>query len=116
VGGIERHGAVGVEQYREVGYLPEGLCNYLLRLGWGGDGHTELLSRDEAIKLFDINHLSKSPARFDKAKLDFFNHHYIQGYSDDKILLESTTCYYACLMASRILISNTNLGEGLKFS
>ena len=81
----KRHGAVGVEQYREVGYLPEGLCNYLVRLGWGGDGHTELLSREEAIKLFDINHLSKSPARFDKAKLDFFNHHYIQSYSDEKI-------------------------------
>jgi glutamyl-tRNA synthetase len=82
----KRHGAVGVEQYRDLGYLPEGLCNYLLRLGWGGDGQTEILSREEAIKIFDINHLSKAPARFDKPKLDFFNHHYIQGYSDDKIL------------------------------
>jgi glutamyl-tRNA synthetase len=82
----KRHGATGVEQYKAMGYLPEGLCNYLLRLGWGGDGQTEILPREEAIKLFDMKNLSKSPAKFDKAKLDFFNHHYLQTYPDQKLL------------------------------
>jgi len=82
----KRHGAIGVEQYKALGYLPEGLCNYLLRLGWGGDGQTEILPREEAIKIFDMKNLTRSPAKFDKAKLDFFNHHYLQNYEDEKLL------------------------------
>lgn len=81
----KRHGALGVEYYRDSGYLPEALCNYLLRLGWGGDGKQEILSRHEAIEIFDIADVSKSPARFDLNKLNFINAHYIQNYDEDEL-------------------------------
>lgn len=73
----KRHGALGIEHYRDAGYLPEALCNYLLRLGWGGDGKQEILTKEDATKLFDIVDISKSPARFDQDKLNFINSHYI---------------------------------------
>lgn len=81
----KRHGALGVEHYKELGYLPEALCNYLLRLGWGGDGKQEILTREQAIELFDIKDLSKSPSRFNIEKLNFINAHYIQMRNEDEL-------------------------------
>lgn len=73
----KRHGALGIEHYRDAGYLPEALCNYLLRLGWGGDGKQEILTKEEAANLFDLVAISKAPARFDHDKLNFINSHYL---------------------------------------
>ncbi len=78
----KRHGAVGVEAYRdEMGILPDALFNYLLRLGWG-HGDTEEISRQQAIKLFDIDGVGKSPSRFDLKKLENLNGHYIREADD----------------------------------
>jgi len=80
----KRHGAVGIEAYREQGYLPEALRNYLLRLGWG-HGDIELISTEEAIKLFDLDGVGKSAARFDFDKLANFNGHYIRQAEDARL-------------------------------
>jgi glutamyl-tRNA synthetase len=68
----KRHGALGVEAYRAMGYLPQALCNYLVRLGWS-HGDDEILTPEQMIEWFDFNGLGKSPARFDFAKLDDLN-------------------------------------------
>jgi glutamyl-tRNA synthetase len=73
----KRHGALGVENYQEIGYLPEALCNYLLRLGWG-HGDDEIISREQAIKWFGIEGLGKSPARLDFGKMKHLNAHYLR--------------------------------------
>ncbi|MBB1076333.1 glutamate--tRNA ligase [Rhodoferax sp. 4810] len=73
----KRHGAVSVIAYRDQGYLPEALLNYLVRLGWS-HGDAEIFSLDEMIQLFDINTVNKSPAAFNYDKLDWLNQHYIQ--------------------------------------
>lgn len=73
----KRHGALSVLQYREMGYLPEALLNYLVRLGWS-HGDQEIFSREEMISLFDITHISKSPAAFNAEKLLWLNRHYIK--------------------------------------
>jgi len=77
----KRHGALGVEAYREKGYLPEGLRNYLLRLGWS-HGDREIFSQDDAISLFNLEGINKAPARLDLEKLDHINAHYIREMSD----------------------------------
>ena len=73
----KRHGALGVEAYREMGYLPEAVRNYLLRLGWG-HGDAEVISTDRAIEWFDLDGCGKAAARFDVAKLQSLNAHYIK--------------------------------------
>jgi glutamyl-tRNA synthetase len=73
----KRHGALGVEAYRDMGYLPEALRNYLLRLGWS-HGDAEIISTKQAIEWFDLDHVGKSPARFDFVKLTNLNAHYIR--------------------------------------
>jgi glutamyl-tRNA synthetase len=80
----KRHGAIGVEQYRELGYLPEALGNYLLRLGWS-HGDDEIISIEDAIRWFDIADVGRSPARFDQAKLDNINGHYIREADDERL-------------------------------
>ncbi|HTT79158.1 MAG TPA: glutamate--tRNA ligase [Stellaceae bacterium] len=83
----KRHGAIGVEQYRELGYLPEALRNYLLRLGWS-HGDDEIISTDQAIEWFDIADVGRAAARFDPAKLDNVNTHYIRDVNtadDDRL-------------------------------
>ncbi len=81
----KRHGALGVDAYRdEMGILPEALFNYLLRLGWG-HGDDELISREQAIEWFDIGHVGKSPARFDLAKLQNLNGHYLREADDERL-------------------------------
>ena len=81
----KRHGALGVEAYREMGYLPEALRNYLLRLGWS-HGDDEIISTEQAIEWFDLDAVGRSPARFDFNKLDSLNAHYIRAAEDDRLL------------------------------
>jgi glutamyl-tRNA synthetase len=83
----KRHGALGVEAYRSMGYLPVALRNYLLRLGWS-HGDQEIFSTDEMIALFDLDSIGRSPARFDYAKLESVNGLYMRQ-SDDRDLLEA---------------------------
>ena len=81
----KRHGSLGAEAYRdEHGILPEALFNYLLRLGWG-HGDKEEISRDEAIELFDLKGVGKSPSRFDIKKLENLNGHYIREANNHRL-------------------------------
>jgi glutamyl-tRNA synthetase len=80
----KRHGALGVEAYREMGYLPEALSNYLLRLGWS-HGDDEIMSTEEAIRWFDLDSVGRAPARFDFAKLDSLNGHYLRSADDERL-------------------------------
>jgi glutamyl-tRNA synthetase len=81
----KRHGALGIEAYREMGYLPEALRNYLLRLGWG-HGDSEVISTEEAIAWFDLDGIGRSPARFDFAKLDNLNGHYLRQADNTRLV------------------------------
>lgn len=83
----KRHGAVSVLQFREEGFLPEALLNYLVRLGWSS-GDQEIFSMEEMINLFDIKGINKSPAAFNRDKLIWFNQHYLKNSPVDKILEE----------------------------
>jgi len=80
----KRHGAQSVTEFREQGYLPEALCNYLLRLGWG-HGDVELVDRAEAIRLFDIAGVGRAPARMDYAKLTHLNGVYLRQADDGRL-------------------------------
>jgi glutamyl-tRNA synthetase len=82
----KRHGALGVEAYEEMGFLPEALCNYLLRLGWS-HGDDEIISREQAIAWFDLDGVGRAPARFDMAKLESLNGHYIAEADDERLLM-----------------------------
>ena len=73
----KRTNAMSIKEYCDMGYLPHGLCNYLLRLGWS-HGDDEFITRKQAIELFDINGLSKSPARLDLKKMNHVNAHYLR--------------------------------------
>lgn len=92
----KRHGAVGVEAYRdELGILPEALDNYLLRLGWG-HGDDEIIARDQAVEWFDLAGVGKSPSRFDLKKLESLNGHYIREADDARL---------ARLVAERMMVA-----------
>jgi glutamyl-tRNA synthetase len=91
----KRHGALGVDAYRdELGMLPEAVDNYLLRLGWG-HGDDEIISREQAIEWFGLAHVGKSPSRFDFKKLENLNGHYIREADDERL---------ADLVASRLVL------------
>ena len=81
----KRHGALGVEAYRDMGYLPEALRNYLLRLGWG-HGDDEVISTQQAIEWFDLDGVGKSAARFDFAKLENLNGLYMREASSERLV------------------------------
>ena len=81
----KRHGATNILDYKNNGYLPEAMLNYLVRLGWSHK-NKEILSIDEMIELFDIKHIQKSPAKFDPDKLLWLNHHYIKTLDVDIIV------------------------------
>jgi glutamyl-tRNA synthetase len=81
----KRHGALGVDAYRAMGYLPIAMRNYLVRLGWA-HGDQEIFSTDEMIKAFDLPQIGRSPARFDFARLENLNGHYIRQSSDADLL------------------------------
>ena len=75
----KRHGAVSVDEFREAGYLPEALLNFLALLGWAPDGETTIMSRDELIERFSLERVGSSPATFDYAKLDWMNGVYLRA-------------------------------------
>lgn len=80
----KRHGALEVEAYRDMGYLPEAMRNYLLRLGWS-HGNDEIISDEQAAEWFNLEGVGKSPARFDFEKLGNLNHHYIREADDNRL-------------------------------
>jgi glutamyl-tRNA synthetase len=81
----KRHGALGVDAYRTMGYLPVALRNYLVRLGWS-HGDQEIFSTQEMVDLFDLRQIGRSPARFDFAKLENLNGHYIRQARDEDLV------------------------------
>jgi glutamyl-tRNA synthetase len=81
----KRHGALGVEAYRDMGYLPEAMRNYLLRLGWA-HGDEEVISTAQAIEWFSLEAIGRSPSRFDFAKLENLNGHYMREADDARLL------------------------------
>jgi glutamyl-tRNA synthetase len=81
----KRHGALGLDAYRDRGYLPEAMRNYLLRLGWG-HGDDETIDTAQAIAWFDLDGVGRSPGRFDKAKLDNLNGHYLRLADDGRLV------------------------------
>ncbi|MDQ3079479.1 MAG: glutamate--tRNA ligase [Pseudomonadota bacterium] len=81
----KRHGALGVDAYRdEMGILPEALSNYLLRLGWG-HGDDEIITLEKAVEWFDLDHVGKSPSRFDFKRLENLNGHYMREAEDGRL-------------------------------
>jgi len=80
----KRHGAVSVLQYREEGYLPEALLNYLARLGWS-HGDEEIFSREDFVKWFDLDHVSRSAAQFNPEKLAWINQQYLKSADDTRL-------------------------------
>ncbi|MDB5374841.1 MAG: uncharacterized protein JWP04_3483 [Belnapia sp.] len=83
----KRHGAVGVMEFADQGILPEALCNYLLRLGWG-HGDEEILTRDRAIALFELRDVGRAAARMDDKKLAHLNGTYLRQADDDRLVAE----------------------------
>jgi glutamyl-tRNA synthetase len=81
----KRHGALGVDAYRAMGYLPAALRNYLVRLGWS-HGDQEIFSTQEMIAAFDLAHIGRGPARFDFTKLESINGHYIRQMPDGDLV------------------------------
>ncbi|MEP2828167.1 glutamate--tRNA ligase [Parvibaculum sp.] len=81
----KRHGALGAEVYRDMGYLPEAMRNYLVRLGWS-HGDDEIFSTAQAIEWFNLDSIGRSPARFDFSKLESLNGHYIREADDERLV------------------------------
>lgn len=81
----KRHGALGVEAYRAMGYLPEAMRNYLARLGWS-HGDDEIFSTNQMIDWFDLDGIGKSPSRFDFVKLENLNGHYMRHTDDEQLV------------------------------
>ena len=108
----KRHGALGVDAYEAMGLLPHALCNYLTRLGWS-HGDDEIFSRDQAISWFDLEHVGRSPARFDMTKLDNLNAHYLRE-ADPKDLLHKITPDLEKMIKSALTpVQQTRLLKGL---
>jgi glutamyl-tRNA synthetase len=80
----KRHGAVGVDEFQNAGYLPAALLNFLALLGWAPDGETTIMSREELVERFDLSRVSPSPAQFDYAKLDWMNGVYLRALPADE--------------------------------
>jgi glutamyl-tRNA synthetase len=80
----KRHGAVSVDEFREAGYLPEALMNFLALLGWAPDGETTIMSRDELVERFSLERVGSSPATFDYTKLDWMNGVYQRALPPDE--------------------------------
>ncbi|MBI4273814.1 MAG: glutamate--tRNA ligase [Rhizobiales bacterium] len=101
----KRHGALGVDAYRAMGYLPVALRNYLVRLGWS-HGDQEIFSTEEMIAAFDLGQIGRSPARFDFSKLESLNGYYIRTAADTELLgaLEKALPHFAagCALAGKM--------------
>jgi glutamyl-tRNA synthetase len=90
----KRHGALGVDAYRDMGFLPAALRNYLLRLGWG-HGDDEIISTEQAIEWFDLPGVGRAASRFDMAKLTNLNAHDLRGMADADLLPLALPCIEA---------------------
>ncbi|MCK8607625.1 glutamate--tRNA ligase [Apilactobacillus ozensis] len=88
-----------IEQYRDLGYLPDAMFNFITLLGWSPKGEDEIFSKQQFIKMYDENRLSKSPANFDNKKLEWINNQYVKS-SDEDVVMD---------LALRQLISKGNL-------
>jgi len=108
----KRHGALGVDAYRALGYLPEALRNYLVRLGWS-QGDKEFFSTEEMIAAFDLPQIGRSAARFDFAKLENMNGQYMRASSDQALLdaLVGTLPYLPGGEAIKAQLDATKLGQ-----
>jgi glutamyl-tRNA synthetase len=82
----KRHGALPLLEYRELGYMPESIINYLALLGWSLDDKTEFFTLDELVDVFDMRRISTAPAIFDKARLDWFNGHYLRQLPPEELV------------------------------
>jgi glutamyl-tRNA synthetase len=98
----KRHGAASVLQYRDDGYLPEALLNFLARLGWS-HGDAEMFSRAEFVEWFDLEHVSRSPAQFNGEKLTWLNQQYVKAASPERL---------AELVAPRIVADGGDIARG----
>ena len=111
----KRHGALGVDAYRDMGYLPDALKNYLLRLGWS-HGDDEVISESQAIEWFDLDHVGKSPSRFDFTKLEHLNGIYMRETASDQTLCDGCLPFLEnklerCLSDNEKTILLSALGE-----
>jgi nondiscriminating glutamyl-tRNA synthetase len=114
----KRHGATGVREYREMGYLPQALTNYLALLSWSPPEGREVLGLDELVRLFDIGDLSASPAVFDKQRLDWLNGKHLRSLSGER-LVEVAGAFAPAwsdrpgfpVMVESVLDNLVNLGE-----
>ena len=104
----KRHGAASAIDYMQLGYLPEAIANYLLRLGWS-HGNDEIITREDAIKWFDFDSVGKSPSRFDMAKLQNLNAHYIKERNNES-LLAYTLPFFKCTVDEQ---SKRNILKGM---
>jgi glutamyl-tRNA synthetase len=111
----KRHGALGVEAYRAMGYLPAALRNYLVRLGWS-HGDQEIFSTQEMIDAFDLPAIGRSAARFDFAKLENLNGHYIRHADDAELVsqFESVLDYVPHGAELKAKLNDTTRGQLLR--
>src|SRR6202012_2261684 len=111
----KRHGALGVDAYRAMGYLPMAMRNYLVRLGWS-HGDQEIFSTEEMIAAFDLPQIGRSPARFDFAKLESLNGHYIRHAEDQSLvtMFEDLLNYIPAGPALQAKLNDTTRAQLLK--
>ena len=109
----KRHGALGVDAYREMGMLPAAMRNYLLRLGWS-HGDDEIISTEQAVKWFDLGNVGKSAARFDMAKLESLNAHYLRETGDAALAAMVAPIIEASLGVPADEVATGRLARGMK--
>lgn len=103
----KRHGATSVQQYKDLGYLPEAIDNFLALLGWAPSGEEEIFTLDELVQQFSMEHVAKSPAVFDIDKLNWINAHYIRQATPERVL----ELAWPHLIKAGYVDENTNLAE-----
>ena len=110
----KRHGAVSVLQYRDEGFVPDALVNYLARLGWS-HGDDEVFSRAQLVEWFDLEHVSRSPARWDPEKLRWMNGEYLKRLAPEALvegILARSPALHAEIVAAMDPVAMTRVGEG----
>jgi glutamyl-tRNA synthetase len=110
----KRHGAVSVLQYREEGYLPDALVNYLARLGWS-HGDEEVFSREQLVEWFDLEHVNRSPARWDPEKLKWLNGEYLKRIPAGELvegIRRRKPAMHAEIVAAMDPVAMTEVGQG----
>jgi len=122
----KRHGSVAITEYREQGYLPQAVINYLARLSWS-HGDDEVFSKEQLVDLFDLEHVGKSASRFDQDKLDWLNAHWLRSVKPEELAGEVTRLLGIAIQESQADIvgviaclqerskSLVELAEGAKF-